>query len=84
MRGRKLMVFAPCVFTPIHKKRIPEWGDENLISIPIGLLLAMIKKESPNEGTKTPAQILHFRRIIKKESPNEGTKTLAPSLGQLR
>ena len=43
------------------------------------IILYIIKKESPNEGTETFFCVKNFVRnviiIIKKESPNEGTET---------
>ena len=42
------------------------------------LLISIIKKESPNEGTETRQRQLSIKvktLQIKKESPNEGTET---------
>ena len=80
MRGRK-RTFEEAMQSIYdwYKKRIPEWGDGNILSSffrPLKFFLR-IKKESPNKGTET-FFYLHFLknpfRQIKKESPNEGTE----------
>ena len=44
------------------------------------LLVLVIKKESPNEGTETYIKYSYRQLgLIKKESPNEGTETLSPA-----
>ena len=79
MRGRKRGNSAVYVIiVDYNKKRIPEWGDGNLIRrvFPNADVVSIIKKESPNEGTETLyCGLLKKQTAIKKESPNEGTET---------
>ena len=59
------------------EKRIPKHGDENHFTSNVIEWFPIVKKESPNMGTKTIHLAVSAReREVKKESPNMGTKTL--------
>ena len=61
------------------EKRIPKHGDENGHDPQLAVIIgALVKKESPNMGTKTFSPLFFFdlwMGAVKKGSPNMGTKT---------
>ncbi len=65
---------------PIHKKRIPEWGDGNFRLEYDTFNPYSHKKRIPEWGDGNPtalSTVIKNWLAIKKESPNEGTETFA-------